>query len=98
MMLGSSQPAAASSSHRMFASAYLATYCAAGVPLLAICSMSAVSISVKTKMETALIEQIAKSGTPAAQYVAKYAEANLLRDEVAANGSLDPSIVHGWQK
>src|SRR5947209_3581487 len=60
--------------------------------------LTTVDISVKTKMETALIEQIAKSGTPAAQYVAKYAEANILWDELAAAGWLDPSIITRWQK
>jgi purine nucleosidase len=60
--------------------------------------LTTVDISVKTKMETALIEQIAKSGTPAAQYVAKYAEANILWDELAAAAWLDPSIITRWQK
>ncbi|HVH59652.1 MAG TPA: nucleoside hydrolase [Candidatus Sulfotelmatobacter sp.] len=60
--------------------------------------LTTVDISVKTKMEKALIEQIAKSGTPAAQYVAKYAEANILWDELAATAWLDPSIITKWQK
>jgi len=60
--------------------------------------LTTVDISVKTKMEKALIEQIAKSGTAAAQYVAKYAEANILWDELAATAWLDPSIITGWQK
>jgi len=45
-----------------------------------------------------LIEQIAKSPTPAAQYVAKYAEANYLWDELAAVAWLDPSFITKWQK
>lgn len=60
--------------------------------------LTTVDISVKTKMEKALIEQIAQSGTPAAQYVAKYAEANILWDELAATAWLDPSIITKWQK
>lgn len=60
--------------------------------------LTTVDISVKTKMEKALIEQIAKSGTPAAQYVAKYAEANILWDELAATAWLDPSIITKSQK
>jgi purine nucleosidase len=60
--------------------------------------LTTVDISVKTKMEKALIEQIAKSGTPAAQYVAKYAEANILWDELSATAWLDPSIITKWQK
>jgi purine nucleosidase len=61
-------------------------------------ALTTVDISVKTKMEKALIEQIAKSSTPAAQYVAKYAEANILWDELAATAWLDPSIITKWQK
>lgn len=60
--------------------------------------LTTVDISVKTKMEKALIEQIAKSSTPAAQYVAKYAEPNILWDELAAAAWLDPSIITKWQK
>ncbi len=60
--------------------------------------LTTVDISVKTKMEKALIEQISKSSTPAAQYVAKYAEANILWDELAAAAWLDPRIITKWQK
>lgn len=60
--------------------------------------LTTVDISVKTKMEKALIDRIAKSPTPAAQYVAKYAEANILWDELAATAWLDPSIITKWQK
>ena len=60
--------------------------------------LTTVDISVKTKMEKALIEQIARSSTPAAQYVAKYAEANILWDELAAAAWLDPSIITKSQK
>ena len=60
--------------------------------------LTTVDISVKTKMEKALIEQIAKSSSPSGQYVAKYAEANILWDELAAAAWLDPSIITKWQK
>lgn len=60
--------------------------------------LTTVDISVKTKMEKSLIDQIGKSPTPAAQYVAKYAEANILWDELAAAAWLDPSIITKWQK
>ena len=60
--------------------------------------LTTVDISVKTKMEKSLIDQIAKSPTPAAQYVAKYAEPNILWDELAAVAWLDPSIITKWQK
>jgi purine nucleosidase len=60
--------------------------------------LTTVDISVKTRMEKSLIAQVAKSTTPAAQYVAKYAEANYLWDELAAVSWLDPSIITKWQK
>ncbi len=60
--------------------------------------LTTVDISVKTRMEKTLIAQIAKSSTPAAQYVARYAEANYLWDELAAVSWLDPSIITQWQK
>jgi inosine-uridine nucleoside N-ribohydrolase len=55
--------------------------------------LTTVDISVKTRMENQLIEQVRKSSTPAAQYVAKYAEANILWDELAAVAWLDPAII-----
>jgi purine nucleosidase len=60
--------------------------------------LTTVDISVKTRMEKTLIAQVAKSTTPAAQYVAKYAEANYLWDELAAVAWLDPSIVTKWER
>jgi len=60
--------------------------------------LTTVDISVKTRMEKGLIEQIGKSQAPAAQYVAKYAEPNILWDELAAVAWLDPSIITKWRK
>jgi purine nucleosidase len=60
--------------------------------------VTTVDISVKTLMDKELIEQIRKSPTPAAQYVAKYASANFLWDELAAVAWLDPSIITNWKK
>jgi len=60
--------------------------------------LTTVDISVKTRMEKSLIAQVAKSPTPAAQYVAKYAESNYLWDELAAVAWLDPNIITKWQK
>ena len=60
--------------------------------------LTTVDISVKTRMEKSLIDGIAKSPAPAAQYVAKYAEANILWDELAAVAWLDPSIITKWLK
>jgi inosine-uridine nucleoside N-ribohydrolase len=61
-------------------------------------ALTTVDISVKTRMEKGLIAQVAKSTTPAAQYVAKYAEANYLWDELAAVAWLDPSVITKWEK
>ena len=60
--------------------------------------LTTVDISVKTRMEKDLIEQVAKSPEPGAQYVAKYAQANFLWDELAAVAWLDPSIITKWKK
>jgi inosine-uridine nucleoside N-ribohydrolase len=60
--------------------------------------LTTVDISVKTRMEKSLIDQIAKSQTPAAQYVVKYAEPNILWDELAAVAWLDPTFITKWQK
>lgn len=60
--------------------------------------LTTVDISVKTRMEKSLIALIAASSAPGAQYVAKYAEANYLWDELAAVAWLDPTIITKWQK
>jgi purine nucleosidase len=60
--------------------------------------LTTVDISVKTRMEKTLIEQVRESPEPAAQYVAKYAQANYLWDELAAVAWLDPSIITKWRK
>jgi inosine-uridine nucleoside N-ribohydrolase len=61
-------------------------------------ALTTVDISVKARMEKDLIEQVRKSPTPAAQYVVKYAEPNILWDELAAVAWLDPSIITKWKK
>lgn len=60
--------------------------------------LTTVDISVQTRMEKSLIAAVAKSSSPGAQYVAKYAEANYLWDELAAVAWLDPSFITKWQK
>jgi len=60
--------------------------------------LTTVDISVQTRMEKRLIAEVAKSQTPGAQYVVKYAEANYLWDELAAVAWLDPSFITKWQK
>jgi purine nucleosidase len=56
-------------------------------------TVTTVDISVKARMTKNLIEQIGRAGTPAAQYIAKYAEEGYLWDELAATAWLDPSII-----
>jgi purine nucleosidase len=55
--------------------------------------VTTVDISVTTRMEKDLIAKIGASPNAAAQYTAKYAEANYLWDELAAVAWLDPSII-----
>ena len=60
-------------------------------------TVTPVDISIKTRMTKAMVDDIAKSGSPAAQYVAKYSNAmygeELMWDEVAAAAWLDPAII-----
>ena len=60
--------------------------------------LTTVDISITTQLDKNLIEQMAKGTTPAAQYVAKYASAGYLWDELAAAAWLDPTIITKWQK
>jgi purine nucleosidase len=55
--------------------------------------VTTVDISVKTRMDKELTDEIRKSPEPGAQYVAKYAHANFLWDELAALAWLDPTII-----
>jgi purine nucleosidase len=61
-------------------------------------ALTTVDISVKTRMDPALIARVAKSPTPAAQYVAKYAMPDYLWDELAAAAWVDPSVITSWEK
>ncbi len=56
-------------------------------------TVTTVDISVKTHMTKAMIEQIAKAGTPAAKYIGQWADEEYLWDELAAAAWLDPSII-----
>jgi len=56
-------------------------------------TVTTVDISVKTRMTKAMIDQIAKPGTPAAKYIGKWADEEYLWDELAAGAWLDPSII-----
>jgi purine nucleosidase len=60
--------------------------------------LTTVDISVKTRMEKELIDQVRSSSAPGAQYVAKYAEANYLWDELAAVAWLEPQLITKWRK
>jgi purine nucleosidase len=56
-------------------------------------TITTVDISVKTRFTRAMIAEIAKSPSPVAQYIAKYADEEYLWDELAAAAWLDPSII-----
>jgi len=56
-------------------------------------TVTSVDISVKTRLSKALIEEIGGSKAPAAQYVAKWSDEQLMWDEVAALAWLDPSLI-----
>ena len=60
--------------------------------------VTTVDISVKTHMTDDLIAQIRKGQTPAAEYVAKYAQSGYLWDELAAVAWLDPAVITKWRK
>jgi inosine-uridine nucleoside N-ribohydrolase len=65
-------------------------------------TVTPVDISIKTLMSTSLVQTIAKSSTPAAQYVAKYANQmygeEFMWDELAAAAWLDPTIITKQQQ
>ncbi len=56
-------------------------------------TVTSVDISVKTKFSRALIDEIGRAQTPAARYVAKWADEQLMWDEIAALTWLDPTLI-----
>ncbi|MFY9646227.1 MAG: nucleoside hydrolase, partial [Terriglobales bacterium] len=56
-------------------------------------TITTVDISVKTHLTKAMIDDIAKAATPAAQYIAKWADEEFLWDELAAAAWIDPTII-----
>jgi purine nucleosidase len=56
-------------------------------------TVTTVDISVKTRLTRAMIDEIAKAGTPSASYVGKWGDEEYLWDELAAAAWLDPSII-----
>jgi len=56
-------------------------------------TVTTVDISVKTKFTQAMIDQVAKSNSPSAQYIAKWADEEFLWDELTALAWLDPSLI-----
>jgi purine nucleosidase len=56
-------------------------------------TVTTVDISIKTRMDKAMIAEIGKSQNAAAQYIAKYADEEYRWDELAAVAWLDPSII-----
>jgi purine nucleosidase len=61
-------------------------------------TVTTVDISVKTRMTKAMIEQIAKAGTPAAKYIGQWADEEYLWDELSVAAWLDPSIITKEEK
>jgi inosine-uridine nucleoside N-ribohydrolase len=61
-------------------------------------TVTTVDISVKTHMTKAVIAQIAKAGTPSADYIGKYSGEEFLWDELAALAWLDPSLITKQEK
>lgn len=56
-------------------------------------TVTPVDVSIKTRLSQALIEEIGKVKTPAAQYVARWADEEYMWDELAAAAWLDPSLI-----
>lgn len=56
-------------------------------------TVTTVDISVKTRFTKSMIDQIAKAGTPSAQYIGKWADEEYLWDELAALAWIDPAII-----
>lgn len=56
-------------------------------------TVTTVDISIKTRLTKDMIREISKSRTPAAQYLAKWADEEFMWDELAAAAWLDPSII-----
>jgi purine nucleosidase len=56
-------------------------------------TVTTVDISVKTRFTKEMIQEIAKAGTPSANYTAKWGDEEYLWDELAAAAWLDPSII-----
>ena len=56
-------------------------------------TVTSIDISVKTQLSKALIDEIGRSQSAAAQYVARWADEQLMWDEIAALAWLDPSLI-----
>ncbi|HEY6765036.1 MAG TPA: nucleoside hydrolase [Candidatus Sulfotelmatobacter sp.] len=61
-------------------------------------TITPIDISVKTKLDKGIQDQIAKSDTPVAKYLTKYSEPGLMWDELSAAAMIDPSIVTGQRE
>src|SRR5215469_11816434 len=61
-------------------------------------TVTTVDISVKTHMTKEVIAQIAKAGTPSAEYIGKYSGEEFLWDELAALAWLDPTLITKQEK
>ncbi|HEV2388187.1 MAG TPA: nucleoside hydrolase [Candidatus Acidoferrales bacterium] len=57
-----------------------------------------VDISIKTRFTKAMLAEIGRTDTPAAQYVAKYGNEEYMWDELAAVAWLDPAVITQTRK
>ncbi|HSY60098.1 MAG TPA: nucleoside hydrolase, partial [Terriglobales bacterium] len=56
-------------------------------------TVTTIDISIKTNLSKTMLDELAKTQTPVAQYVTKYSHGGYMWDELAAEAWLDPSIV-----
>lgn len=57
-----------------------------------------VDISIQTRLTKEMISEIATSHSPAAQYIARYADSEYMWDELAAIAWLDPAVITRTEK
>lgn len=61
-------------------------------------TVTPVDISLKTRLTRGMIEEIGRARTPAAQYVARWADEEYMWDELAAAAWLDPRLITRYEK
>ena len=56
-------------------------------------TVTTIDISIKTNLSKTMLDELAKTQSPVAQYVTKYSQGGYMWDELAAEAWLDPSII-----